>query len=661
MGEAQLFSRSDRGDVNSDAFRSPFENPHSEALPVRSTRSRSVRQFDYLVLGSGIAGLSYALKVAEYGSVAIITKDYANEGCTQYAQGGVCAVLDAADSVDSHVEDTMVAGAFLNDRNAVEVVCREGPPRVLELVRLGADFTRNNDGSLHLTREGGHTNRRIVHAADLTGREIERALLATARAHRNVTFFEHHLATELVVDEVSGQLHCFGVDVLDQHNAGMCRFLGLSTMLATGGAGQVYPSTTNPHVATGDGMAMAYRAGAAMSNMEFVQFHPTALYSPPGSAGSGGAAGAERTFLITEAVRGEGGLLFNMKGERFMPSYDPTRLELAPRDVVARAIQDQMLSHDNPHVWLDISHKPAAEVREHFPNIAARCSEQGIDITKDPIPVLPAQHYMCGGVAAGLRGETSVQGLFACGEVACSGLHGANRLASNSLLEGLVFADRAAGPSVAHAEYASRNCGRQLHYAAASADFSGPRAARPLAGPTAEWVAAKRAEVRSLMWETCGIVRRTAALQRAQAQLAAAYVEVKAVYKHYGVNTQLVELMNLVTVAELIVSCALQRRESRGLHYSADYPAAAAETAPSVISSSLKSRLDLEAVRGSIGVRSSNGFVSLISPGGGVAASGGAASTGSASAAGSQRGVGSAAKKGAALRDLSVRSFSEPE
>lgn len=321
-----------------------------------------------------------------------------------------------------------------------------------------------------------------------------------------------------------------------------------------------------------------------------------------------------------------------------MPSYD-SRLELAPRDIVARAIQDQMLATGTPHVLLDISHKPAAEVLSHFPNIAARCAQQGIDITKDPIPVLPAQHYMCGGVAAGLRGETSVQGLFACGEVACSGLHGANRLASNSLLEGLVFADRAAGPSVAHAEYAARNCARQLHYAAASADFTGARAARPLTGTTADWVAAKRAEVRSLMWQACGIVRRTAALQRAQAQLAAAYVEVKAVHKHYGVNTQLVELMNLVTVAELIVSCALQRCESRGLHYSLDYPAAAAEAMPSVISSSLKSRYDLDAVHGSMTVSSSNGFVSLISPS-------------------AQRG---SSKKGATVRDLSVRSYNDPE
>eukprot|EP00879_Flechtneria_rotunda_P003298 GHRR01003523.1.p1 GENE.GHRR01003523.1~~GHRR01003523.1.p1 ORF type:complete len:550 (+),score=178.06 GHRR01003523.1:994-2643(+) len=515
---------------------------------------------------------------------------------------------------------------------AVEVVCREGPARVLELVKMGADFTRNTDGTLHLTREGGHSNRRIVHAADLTGKEIERALLAAAHAHPNIIFHEHHLATELVVDEVSGQLHCFGVDVLDQRSSSMIRCLGLSTMLATGGAGQVYPNTTNPYVATGDGMAMAYRAGASMSNMEFVQFHPTALYSEQSAAG--GAAG--RTFLITEAVRGEGGYLFNLKGKRFMFNYD-ARLELAPRDVVARAIQDQMLQHGDPHVLLDISHKPSSEVLSHFPNIAARCSQQGIDITQDPIPVLPAQHYMCGGVATGLRGETSVQGLFACGEVACSGLHGANRLASNSLLEGLVFADRAAGPSVAHAEYASRYCARQIHYAAASAEFSGPRAARALSGPTADWVAAKRQEIRHLMWECCGIVRLTKELQRAQAQLAAAYIEVKAVYKHYGVNTQLVELMNLVTVAELIVSCALQRRESRGLHYNPDHPTAAAEAVPSVIASSIKSRYDLDALRGSMSVTSNNGFVSLILP------------------------AASRTKKPAVVRDLSVRSLPETE
>jgi L-aspartate oxidase len=460
----------------------------------------------------------------------------------------------------------------------VEVVCREGPARVLELAALGARFTTNADGSLHLTREGGHSHRRIVHAADLTGGEIERALLAAARSHPNVTFFEHHLAVDLVTDEVRGVRHCFGVDALDTRPAaagggGVTRFVGLATMLACGGAGHVYPHTTNPSVATGDGMAMAYRAHATLANMEFVQFHPTALYTPPGAAlaggGDGGAAADGRTFLITEAVRGEGGRLYNLAGERFMAGYD-ARLELAPRDVVARAIQDQMLRRGEAHVWLDISHKPADELRAHFPNIAARCAAQGVDITAGPIPVLPAQHYMCGGVQTGLLGETSVQGLFACGEVACSGLHGANRLASNSLLEGLVFADRAVGPSVAHAEYALKACGRQLHYAAASAEA---RSARPLPAATAAWAAAARAELRATMWRAAGIVRRSGELAAAAEALGALGAEVAAATRAHGVAAPLVELRNLLTCAELIVGCALQRRESRGLHYNADFPA----------------------------------------------------------------------------------------
>jgi len=328
-----------------------------------------------------------------------------------------------------------------------------------------------------------------------------------------------------------------------------------------------------------------------------------------------------------------------------MPQYD-SRLELAPRDVVARAIQDQMLTAGDPHVLLDISHKPASEVASHFPNIAARCAEDGIDITKDPIPVLPAQHYMCGGVVAGLRGETSIQGLFACGEVACSGLHGANRLASNSLLEGLVFADRAAGPSVAHAEYAARTCNRQLHYAAASADFTGSKAARPLDKATAELVAFKRDEIKALMWSAAGIVRRIDALQAAQASLAATYLEVKGLYKSYGVSTPLVELMNLATCAELIVSCALQRRESRGLHFSPDFPDLARKAVPSLIESSLKARYDLDAVRGSLagtasssGGSSSSSIVSLVPP---------TSPTSSPAPA-------SRPKKGVVVRDMSLR------
>lgn len=565
-----------RADVNWDAFRSEYE----VSLPgVGQNRGPAVRQYDFLVIGSGIAGLSYALKVAAYGKVAIITKSTANDGCTQYAQGGVCAVLDQSDSVADHVRDTMVAGAFLNDQQAVEIVCREGPARVLELVKLGADFTRNNDGTLHLTREGGHSHRRVVHAADLTGKEIERAMLCSAKANKNIDFFEHHLAVDLVVEDYMGAPHCFGVDVLDQKEMRMCRFLGLATLLASGGAGQVYPNTTNPAVATGDGMAMAYRAQASISNMEFVQFHPTGLYTPPGAEHLDGG----RTFLITEALRGEGAHLKNLDGHRFMQDYD-SRLELAPRDIVARCITDQMAKREEPHVWLDISHQAADKILHHFPNIAAKCASQNIDITKDPIPVVPVQHYMCGGVNTGLYGETNVLGLFACGEVACSGLHGANRLASNSLLEGLVFGDRAVAPSIAHAEYSLKNLGRELHYAAASADFTAARGARSPSAKIQTWAHAKRAELRQLMWRCCGIVRRVRDIHQVLDFANGLAVETRAVIQNYGVNTSLVELRNLVSVAEMTAACALQRKESRGLHYVLDYPESVAEECrPSVV------------------------------------------------------------------------------
>jgi L-aspartate oxidase len=473
-----------------------------------------------------------------------------------------------------------VAGAFLSDPQAVEVVCREGPARVMDLVALGAEFTRNKDGSLHLTREGGHGNRRIVHAADLTGAEVERALLAAARSHPNIHFYEHHLATDLVVDDVASssslsgpsgvQRHCFGVDVLDQKSMEMCRFIGMSTMLASGGAGQVYPKTTNPHVATGDGIAMAYRAGAVISNMEFVQFHPTALYTPEGP-GAGG-----RTSLITEAVRGEGGRLYNSRGERFMETYD-SRLELAPRDIVARAIQEQMRLHDQPHVLLDISHRPRDEVLSHFPNIAKRCAEIGVDITKEPIPVVPAQHYTCGGVQTGLQGETCIQGLFACGEVACSGLHGANRLASNSLLEGLVFADRAVGPSVAHAEYSLQHCTRQIQRAVAKVDgpsgvFEGARGAKTLPPYLSAWIEDRRKDLTSAMWHSLGIVRTSGEMYDALGFVSSLGLEARSLLSNSGVSTEAVELSNLATVAELIASCALQRRESRGGHFVLDFP-----------------------------------------------------------------------------------------
>ncbi|KAK9814166.1 hypothetical protein WJX72_001545 [[Myrmecia] bisecta] len=543
------------------------------------------KKFAYTLESRGIAGLTYALKVAEYGKVAVVTKDSANEGCTQYAQGGVCAVLDKADSVESHIQDTMVAGGFLNIPEAVDAVCREGPAAVLALAELGAEFTRNQDGSLHLTREGGHTNRRIVHAADATGREISRALVAAAHVHPNIHLFEHHLASDLVWDEVSGARHCLGADVLDQQNYAMTRFVAPVTMLATGGAGQVYPNTTNPSVCSGDGMAMAYRGKAAMANMEFVQFHPTAFCDGRQRPGP--------TFLISEAVRGEGGLLFNQAGERFMLDYD-SRMELAPRDVVARSIHDQMMRRNESHVLLDISHCPKDNILSHFPNIAARCRMAGIDITQAAIPVAPAQHYMCGGVQTGLLGETSIAGLYACGEVACTGLHGANRLASNSLLEGLVFAERAVGPSVAHAEYVTKQAGSALRYAASHAHFVGATAPRRLSTVAGEWVRHKRREMGQVMWSAGGIVRRTPDMKAALQQLAGLYVEVKAMRESCGISTELVELRNLVTVAELIMASALQRKESRGLHYCVDYPHALDnERHATVISTSLRRRHDL--------------------------------------------------------------------
>lgn len=549
------------------------------AHAVAPARSPSVERFDFLVIGSGIAGLSYALKVAPYGRVAIITKADAAEGCTRYAQGGICAVLDPSDSVESHVNDTLVAGAYLNDIDAVRAVCSEGPKLVLELAEFGARFTRSKtSGDLHLTKEGGHSARRIVHAADATGAEIERALLAAAESNSNIVFYEHHLAVDLLIGEsgVDGQRYALGVDVMDQRAGGvMTRFLSPVTMLASGGAGQLYPMTTNPGVATGDGMAMAHRVNAAVANLEFVQFHPTALVSSRCPFPLASTPGACPAFLISEAVRGEGGHLYTADGgRRFMPRLDP-RAELAPRDVVARAIHFEMERSGNNHVLLDITHKPKHQVLSHFPTIAARCESVGIDITSQPIPVAPAQHYMCGGVQTGLAGETSIRGLFACGEVACSGLHGANRLASNSLLEGLVFAERAAVPSILHAEQALQLAGRAMTVAAGDAlSFakSGMRVVRPLPAAASAWVAARRSELQSTMWSAAGIVRRSDTMLHAFTWVQKLQAEVEDLSLAHGPSTELIELRNLATMGGLVLSSALSRKESRGGHYCLDFP-----------------------------------------------------------------------------------------
>lgn len=513
-------------------------------------------KFDYLILGSGVAGLSFALEMARAGTVAIVTKKESAESNTNYAQGGIAAVMDVDDSFDKHIEDTLIAGAGLCDRAAVEVVVTEGPERIRELMAIGAEFSRHN-GELHLGMEGGHSENRIVHAADTTGREVERALLSAVRDHENIQIFEYHFAIELITQHHLGQYvnrlrtdtQCYGAYVLDEISGKVKTFLARSTLLATGGSGQVYLHSTNPLIATGDGVAMAYRAKARIENMEFVQFHPTSLFHPDA-----------RSFLISEAVRGEGGILLNQAGKRFMSDYD-SRGELAPRDIVARAIDDQLKQHGDDYVLLDISHVEREHILEHFPNIYETCHKFGIDITKEPIPVVPAAHYQCGGVKTDLFGRTSIHGLFACGEVACTGLHGANRLASNSLLEALVFSHRAKGPAIEFAESTAHEL------SIPEWDESGTE------DPT-EWVliSHNREELQKLMWDYVGIVRSSLRLERALRRTRLIFDETEDYYRRSTVSTGLCELRNLIAVGHLIIQSALTRHESRGLHYMLDYP-----------------------------------------------------------------------------------------
>ncbi len=527
-----------------------------------------VLKYDFLILGSGIAGLSYALRVAEHGSVAVVTKKERAESNTNYAQGGIAAVLHEGDSFESHVQDTLTAGAGLCDPNIVEIVVGEGPERVRELMEMGAEFSRRN-GVLHFGREGGHSANRIVHAADATGREVERTLLERIADHPNIDLFEYHFAIELITEHHLGQhvsrlrpdVHCFGAYVLDEHDDRVHKILAKATLLATGGSGHVYLHTTNPAIATGDGVAMAYRAKARLENMEFVQFHPTSLYHPDGDS-----------FLISEAVRGEGAVLTNGDGYRFMSDYDE-RGELAPRDIVARAIDDQLKQRGDDYVYLDISHRPADIVVDHFPNIYETCLRFGIDITKQPIPVVPAAHYQCGGVKTDRMARTSIAGLFACGEVACTGLHGANRLASNSLLEALVFSRRAA---TAAAEYA---VGAAWKVDIPEWDDSGT--ARPH-----EWVLVShnRDELRRVMSDYVGIVRSIHRLERAGRRTRLLYEETEDFYRRSRVSAAVCELRNMIAVAYLIIRSAQMRRESRGLHFMVDFPEmSTAEQRPTLV------------------------------------------------------------------------------
>lgn len=517
------------------------------------------RRFDFVVLGSGIAGLTFALKVAPRGRVAILTKKNRADSNTNWAQGGIASVTSREDSVELHVRDTLEAGAGLCNESAVRTILAEGPERIAELIALGTQFTErdipNSPGGreLDLTKEGGHSKRRILHAKDATGAEIERALLAAVAATPNITVLENHFAIDLILEgRIAPTDHdrVVGVYALNQPANRVDAFVSPVVVLATGGSGKVYLYTTNPDIATGDGVAMAYRAGAGVANMEFVQFHPTCLYHPEA-----------KTHLISEAVRGEGGWLKRRDGERFMSRYD-RRLELAPRDIVARAIDSEMKRTGEPCVYLDISHRGAEFIRHHFPNLHARCLGFGIDMAQEAIPVVPAAHYQCGGVITDLNGETEISGLYAVGEVACTGLHGANRLASNSLLEALVCAHRASE--------------RVLRQPPKPVDIPIPPWVTGDATDADELVVVSHNwdEIRRLMWDYVGIVRTNKRLRRAEKRLGNLQEEIREFYWNFKVTADLLELRNLCTTAQLIVESALIRPESRGLHFNLDRPGA---------------------------------------------------------------------------------------
>ena len=517
--------------------------------------NNSPKKFDFIVLGSGIAGLTFALKVAHAGKVAIVTKKSRTESNTNYAQGGIAAVTSKNDSFESHVQDTVVAGSGLCKEEIVRGIVEEGPDRVKELINLGMKFsqreTKNGDCELDLGKEGGHTNRRILHAKDVTGREIERALLNSVASNKNISVFENHFAIDLITTQKLGLPNlnrCVGVYVLNNETNLVETYSAKTVILATGGCGKVYLYTSNPDIATGDGTAMSYRAGATISNMEFVQFHPTCLYHPKA-----------KSFLISEAVRGEGGELLNLSGERFMEKIHPLK-SLAPRDIVARAIDSEMKRTGDDHVLLDITNKPARYIIDRFPNIYKTCLDFGLDITKEPIPVVPAAHYQCGGVQVSFNGETCINGLYAIGEVSCTGLHGANRLASNSLLEALVYAHRAANHSLNNP------------IQAIDADLPDWQSGDAIDADEMVVVSHNWDELRRTMWDYVGIVRTTKRLKRALTRVKNLQEEISDYYWDFTVTSDLLELRNLATVAELIVKSALKREESRGLHYTLDHP-----------------------------------------------------------------------------------------
>ncbi|MCP4337338.1 MAG: L-aspartate oxidase [Desulfobulbaceae bacterium] len=511
---------------------------------------------DFLVIGSGIAGLSFALKASTLGSVNVITKKKKVDTATNLAQGGIAAVLSGNDSFESHVKDTLLAGAGLCDENVVDMVIKDGPARIKELVEIGVNFVKEKDGHLSLGREGGHSKRRVAHAYDLTGREIERALVESVGNSQNISLFENHMCVDLITEEEKvndnerSQRKCVGAYVIDEDGA-VTPFMAKVVVLCTGGAGKVYLYTSNPDIATGDGIAVAFRAGAEIKNMEFVQFHPTCLYDPQA-----------KNFLISEAVRGEGAILLNCENQRFLEKYEPEQMELATRDKVARAIDTEMKRTGADCVYLDISHKTIEFLKKRFPTIYEKCLSLGIDISEKPIPVVPAAHYLCGGVTVDVNGRTSVKNLFSLGETSCTGLHGGNRLASNSLLEAVVYAENVyrycqknwdcLNKEKINKEHVYRKIGKERIDEEIIINHN--------------WDV-----IRRVMWNYVGIVRKRSRLLLAKQRITEVRREIDEIVTRYKITPNMMELRNISLVASLIIEATLDRKESKGLHFIIDY------------------------------------------------------------------------------------------
>jgi L-aspartate oxidase len=502
----------------------------------------------FLILGSGVTGLSLGLKAAEYGTVNIVTKKKADDSNTRYAQGGIAAVLSKKDKFQYHIEDTLSAGAGLCHRDSVELIVSKGPDMIRELINLGAHFNLEKDGSFDLGREGGHSRRRIVHAEDMTGQEIENVLLLNIKKHSNAVVFQHHISADLVLDQNN---RCWGAWVWDENDQEMHLFLAGVTVVCTGGCSRVYSHSTNPQIATGDGIAMAYRAGAMIANMEFIQFHPTAFAT----------AADEMPFLISEAVRGEKAILRTADGTAFMENYHALK-DLAPRDIVARAIDQEMKRTGEHHVYLDVSHLDQAFLRQRFPYITEYCKSKGLDLSQNWIPVVPAAHYTCGGIITDLWGQTNITGLYAAGESAFTGVHGANRLASNSLLEALVFSTQTLKKSVEDG----------LHQAPPPEQHPTWKMPKNKVHLEAVRLVNCQDALRRLMWDYIGIVRNDNRIQMGLKRFNVLREEIDHYFNQGHLNSRLLELRNLAHVAELIIHCAMHRKESRGLHYNTDHP-----------------------------------------------------------------------------------------